>query len=114
MVTLFFVEGIDVDSVRSKPILSDEDHELKWIPVKEYIEETLKQNTIDSVLNNGSNSAKYCAYYVKRFAYFVSEWQTMRREGKLTMREAYRRVSVHDQDLLTQCTESNECIRSLC
>ena len=85
MVTLFFVEGIDTDSVRAKPVLSEEDHDLKWIPVSEYIAETLKQNTIDSVLSNNANSVKYCAYYVKRFAYFVSEWQTMRRMGKLTM-----------------------------
>ena len=37
MVTLFFVEGIDVDSVKAKPILSEEDHDLKWINVSEYI-----------------------------------------------------------------------------
>jgi len=42
MVTLFFVDGIDVDSVRAKPVLSEEDHDLKWIPVSEYIQETLK------------------------------------------------------------------------
>ena len=42
MVTLFFVEGIDVDSVKAKPILSEEDHDLKWINVSEYIQETLK------------------------------------------------------------------------
>ena len=79
MVTLFMVEGIDKEAVKSKPSLSEEDHELQWIPVAEYMQETLKQNTIDSVLSNNSNSTKYCAYYVKRFAYFVSEWQTMRR-----------------------------------
>lgn len=74
MVTLYFVEDIEEDSVRAKPVLSEEDHDLQWIPVSEYIKETLKQNTVDSVLSNNSNAAKYCAYYVKRFAYFVSEW----------------------------------------
>ena len=48
------------------------------------------------MLSNNANTAKYCAYYVKRFAYFVSEWQTLRRTGQLSGREAYRRVSVHD------------------
>ena len=36
-VTLFFVEGVDPDSVRSRPILSEENHQNKWIPVSEYI-----------------------------------------------------------------------------
>lgn len=114
MVTLFFVEGIDEQAVRAKPILSEEKHDLKWIPVSEYIRETLKQNTVDSVLSNSAHTAKYCAYYVKRFAYFVSEWQTMRRTGKLSLKEPYGRVSVHDQDLLTECTLSKECLKSLC
>ena len=69
---------------------------------------------MDSVLSNNSNAAKYCAYYVKRFAYFVSEWQTMRLSQKLSEQEAFRRVSVHDQDLLTECTLSKECLKSLC
>ena len=42
MVTLFFVEGIDTDSVRKKILQNEEDHDLKWIPVSEYIQETLK------------------------------------------------------------------------
>ena len=74
MVSLFFVEGIETDSVRKKILINEEDHDLKWIPVSEYIQETLKQNTIESVLQSNTNNPKYCAYYVKRFAYFVSEW----------------------------------------
>ena len=42
--------------------------------MSEYIQETLKQNTVDSVLGTSQSTPKYCAYYVKRFAYFVSEW----------------------------------------
>ena len=74
MVTLFFVEGIETDSVRQKYISQEEEHDLHWIPVSEYIQETLKQNTVDSVLGTSQSTPKYCAYYVKRFAYFVSEW----------------------------------------
>ena len=37
MVTLFFMEGILENSVQAKPQLSEEDHYLKWMPVKEYI-----------------------------------------------------------------------------
>ena len=42
MVTLYFVEGIMENSVQAKPQLTEEDHYLKWIPVAEYIQETLK------------------------------------------------------------------------
>ena len=114
MVTLYFVEGIMENSVQAKPQLTEEDHYLKWIPVAEYIQETLKQNTVDSVLSNNSSTTKYCAYYVKRFAYFVSEWQTLRRAGKLKINDDYKRISVHDQDLLTESSISKECIRNLC
>ena len=37
MVSLFFVEGIETDSVRKKILINEEDHDLKWIPVSEYI-----------------------------------------------------------------------------
>ena len=96
MVTLFFVEGIETDSVRQKFISQEEEHDLHWIPVSEYIQETLKQNTVDSVLGTSQSTPKYCAYYVKRFAYFVSEWQTMRRNGEITIKDPYKRSSVHD------------------
>ena len=74
MVTLFFVEGIATDAVAPKYSTQEEEHDLNWIPVNEYIEETLRQNTIDSVLGAPGPTPKYCAYYVKRFAYFISEW----------------------------------------
>ena len=37
MVTLFFVEGIETDAVRQKYISQEEEHDLHWIPVSEYI-----------------------------------------------------------------------------
>jgi hypothetical protein len=41
MVTLFFGEGIEMESVR-QPTNRKEVHELKWIPVAEYIQEAFK------------------------------------------------------------------------
>ena len=38
----------------------------------------------------------------------------MRLNGKLTDKDAFRRVSVHDQDLLTECSLSKECFQILC
>ena len=66
------------------------------------------------MLGNVQQNPKYCAYYVKRFAYFVSEWQTMRRNGQITIKDIYKRSSVHDQKLITECRESNDVIGLLC
>ena len=41
LVTLFYCEGIDMDLVR-QPTNRKEVHELKWIPVAEYIQEVFK------------------------------------------------------------------------
>ena len=51
---------------------------------------------------------------MKRFAYFVSEWQAMRRTGKLTTKEPYKRMSEIDQDILTDDPISKETIRNVC
>jgi hypothetical protein len=74
IVTLFYVEGIDESAVRQKPISREEVQELKWIPIHEYIQETMRQNTVESIMGSTSKVPKYCHYYVKSFAYFVSEW----------------------------------------
>ena len=66
------------------------------------------------MLSNNANTTKYCAYYVKRFAYFLSEWQTLRRTGRLKIGDTHKRVSVHDQDLLTECTVSRDALSTLC
>ena len=73
MVTLFFGEGIEMESVR-QPTNRKEVHELKWIPVAEYIQEAFKQNSVESIMGHSVPLQKYCTYYVKTFAYFVSEW----------------------------------------
>lgn len=40
-VTLFFVEGIDTESVQKRPLDREEVHEIKWVPVNNYIVETM-------------------------------------------------------------------------
>ena len=83
MVTLFFVEGIDEKAVKQKPNSLVEVHERSWIPVQDYIQETLKQNNVDYALGQMNSAPKYCAYYVRSFAYFVSEWASQRNAGLL-------------------------------
>jgi len=96
MVTLFFIEGIDIDAVRRKPDSRKEVQELQWKSIEDYVKETMKQNSVENVLGQVSPPPKYCAYYVKSFAYFVSEWQTLRRMGKLGTTEGHQRISIHD------------------
>jgi len=50
MVTLFFVEGIDEKAVQKTPNSQIEVNERSWIPVQDYIQETLKQNNVDYAL----------------------------------------------------------------
>ena len=38
----------------------------------------------------------------------------MRRNGEITIKDPYKRSSVHDQELITECKVSNEVIGSLC
>jgi hypothetical protein len=84
MVTLYFVEGIEMEDVARQPIDRREVQERKWIPVAEFIHEAFRQSTVDSILGHCVSQPKYCTFLVKTFAYFVSEWQTMRRTGMLS------------------------------
>jgi hypothetical protein len=54
-VTLFFVAGIDEHSVRKKPIKTEEVQEIDWIEIQEYIQETMRQNTIESIISCGNH-----------------------------------------------------------
>jgi hypothetical protein len=53
----------------------------------------------------------FCTYYVKSFAYFVSEYQNLYKSGKVT--QEYLKESTHDA-MLESCHESVKCITNLC
>lgn len=94
MVTLYFVEGVEMEDVVRQPIDRREVQERKWIPVAEYIHEAFRQSTVDSIMGNPPSQPKYCTFLVKTFAFFVSEWQTLRRSGSLSPTEPHQRISL--------------------
>lgn len=88
IVTLFFVEGIDPSCIKNPSIEnSKENLELQWISLKEYIQCCFKQNSVDSVIQTKEKEKdwKYDAFYVKRFAYLISEWHYYRKSGLLSL-----------------------------
>lgn len=106
---LFFISGIEERAL--KPIKTKEVKEIAWIPITEYIQETIKQNTLEHILCQPVS--KYCTYYVKSFAYYVSEWQTKSLNKMINADDPYERISMHD-DILNSCPESLKCISTLC
>lgn len=54
--------------------------------------------------------SKFCTYYVKSFAYSVSEFINLSKREKVTQ---YLRDSTHDA-ILETCHESVKCITNLC
>jgi hypothetical protein len=52
MVTLYFVEGVEMEDVARQPIDRREVQERKWIPVAEFIHEAFRQSTVDSILGH--------------------------------------------------------------
>ena len=47
MVTLYFVEGIEMDLPLRVPVNQVEIQGLMWIPVAEYIHEAFRQSTVE-------------------------------------------------------------------
>jgi hypothetical protein len=72
-VNLFLIKGIEEKPL--KPIKTKEVKEVAWIPISDYIQETMRQNSLEAILS--PPYGKFCTYYVKSFAYFASEWQTL-------------------------------------
>lgn len=102
------IKGIEERAL--KPIKTKEVKEVAWIPLADYIQETMHQNCLEAILS--PPRSKYCTYFVKCFAYFASEWQQLVRAGKPEASN-YCRVSMHDQ-MLESCPESVKCITTLC